>query len=113
MIWTQGFLSMIVWLAYGWMMRRGQDRLRRKLWNQPQKLLMFGGSFGFILSGMVLLGGLWGVAALRWWTSSGLTPLGWAAVTVVGCLFVHIQVIAAGCMITMIQRGQPRPPRSE
>lgn len=60
------------------------------------------GSVGLV-AGLVLLGiGLWLVAALGGLTADGLVPWAWLAVTVIGTGFVHLQVLGAAAMVSLV-----------
>lgn len=103
---------MAVWLAYGLIQRRRQDVIRQKLLRTPRVVRVLYGSVGFFFSAALLLGGLWWIAAQGGLTPNGLTLWGWVAVTLLGLGFVHVQVLAAASMITLIQENETsRPPR--
>ena len=107
MMLLQSFAAFGLWIAYGLWMRSQQDRLRIKLQSSSRRHRVLLGSAGFIVSMIVLLGGLAAISALGGTTKEGLKAWAWVAVVVVGSIFIHLQVLGAGAMITLIQDGQP------
>lgn len=103
---------MAVWIAYGWWLRGRSDRLRSKLRATSRGLKVAYGSVGFLASGGLLLAGLYAIGQAGGMTRNGLTVWGWFAVLVLGLAFVHLQVLAAASMITLIQEGETTPPSS-
>lgn len=99
-------MSFLVWLLYGTLMRRRSDELRIRLRAAARKTKVLLGSVGLIGGAILLLGGLWQIAALGGIGPAGLTVWAWAAVTLLGLVFVHLQVLGAAAMITLIQESE-------
>ncbi|HRI44222.1 MAG TPA: hypothetical protein PLL78_12480 [Fimbriimonadaceae bacterium] len=106
MIWQQAALSFLVWLLYGTLMRRRSGDLRIRLRETRRKTKVLLGSVGLIGGAILLLGGLWQIAALGGIGPSGLTIWAWVGVTLLGLVFVHLQVLGAAAMITLIQESE-------
>lgn len=106
MIWQQGALSFLVWLLYGYLMRRRADELRIRMREAGRTKKVLLGSVGLIGGAVLLLLGLWQVAAFEGIGPAGLTLWAWAAVTLLGLVFVHLQVLGAAAMITLIQESE-------
>jgi hypothetical protein len=112
-IWPQALLSFLVWLAYGVWMRRRSDALRARLAGMSRARRVFLGSAGLVLSAFGLLAGLVAVSAMGGLREGALTPWAWLAVTVLGLGFVHMQVLGAAAMISLVQDREthrPEPP---
>jgi hypothetical protein len=60
------------------------------------------GSLGLIAGLVLLAAGLYLVSALGGLTDNGLVPWAWAAVTVIGVGFVHLQVLGAAAMVSLV-----------
>lgn len=113
MIWPQAAVSFLVWIGYGAWMRGRSERLRARLMGSSRGFRVFLGSAGLILSAFALLGGLAGISALGGVQEGGLLLWAWLAVTLLGLGFVHLQVLGAAAMITIVQEREThndRPP---
>lgn len=63
---------------------------------------VFLGSAGLLL-GLVLLGfGLWAVASAGGLNDSGLVPWAWSVVALLGLGFIHLQVMGAAAMVSLV-----------
>lgn len=102
MIWLQGLLSFLVWILYGWRMRSASASLRDRLIGWPRKRRVLVASLGLTGSLVLLFLSLWCIAALGGMRETGLTAWGWIAVTLAGLGFIHVQVISAASMITLL-----------
>ena len=92
---------LVIWVAYGFVRRRTSDSLRTSVTAIPRTrrailsaVMLFGGA-------AALLAGLYAVSAFGWMTKTGLTIGGFVLVTLVGLLFVHMQVQAAAMMVSI------------
>lgn len=110
MFWAQGLAAFALWIAYGLWVRKRGDRLRNRMRQTPRKHRMLYGSVGFIVSGMILFGGLLLTQATGQASPQGFTLLGWLMMAASGLAFVHLQILAAAAMITMVQDSETRPP---
>lgn len=103
MVWTQGLVCFIGWLAFGWWLRLRSNRLKMLVTNQSRKARTLLASVGIIASGLFLIAGLALVTALGGMTRNGLTGLGWIGVFVVGLVFIAGQVVSAGAMVSLFR----------
>jgi len=101
---------MVIWMLYGVVQSRRQASIRVNLMRTSRTKRMFFGIGGFILSAVVLLGGLFWVGANGGLTQTGLTLWSWFVVAGLGLIFVHLQVLAAASMITLVQENETMGP---
>ncbi len=113
MIWGQACLACVVWIGYGFFQRRRQDVIRARIFALSRTKRVLLGSLGFIVGALLLLGGLWLVSLWGGLTRDGLTLGGWLAVALLGLVFVHIQVMAAASMISLVQEAEQTAVKSE
>ncbi len=106
MIWGQACLACVVWIGYGFFQRSRQDVIRDRISALSRSKRVLLGSLGFIVGAILLLGGLWLVSLWGGLTPDGLTLGGWFAVALLGLVFVHIQVMAAASMISLVQEAE-------
>lgn len=102
MIWLQGGASLVLWLAAGaWLSRRSlwERGALSRLGRQSRVLL---GSFGFIFAGLILMVGGWLIATNGGVKDGALLPWAWAASTVLGLVFVSLQSLGAGAMLSLL-----------
>ena len=102
MIWLQAGTCFLLWVAYGFWMRRSSEQMRRAMHGKSRRARTMLGSAGLIAGLALLAGGLYGVYALGGIQGGELTPWGWIAVAVVGTVFIHMQVLGAAAMITLV-----------
>ncbi len=101
---------MVIWMLYGVVQSRRQAEIRAHLTNTSRSKRIFFGIGGFIASAVVLLAGLYWVGANGGLTPTGLTLWGWLLVAGLGLVFVHLQVLAAASMITLVQENETMGP---
>lgn len=103
MIWGQAAVSFLVWVGYGFWLRGRSELLRARIigLGRPKRVLL--GSIGLLASIAVLLGGLYLVVLVGGVQAGALTPWSWPLVTLLGLGFVHMQVLGATAMITLVQ----------
>lgn len=111
MIWAQSLAAFALWIAYGLQLRRGGERLRAKLRAMSRGRRVAWGVLGFLGSALMLLGGLFAIQAAGGLQNGLLTGWAWALVAMLGCAFVHLQVVAAGAMISLVEQSEPPTPR--
>ncbi|MBS1713838.1 MAG: hypothetical protein JST30_05820 [Armatimonadetes bacterium] len=88
MLWAQAGLSFLVWCLFGvWAAKRVLASART-----PHPAL---GVLALIGGALLLVSGLVGIAAGRGLVDGVLAPWAWAAVTVLGALFVYVQAWGA------------------
>lgn len=102
MIWLQAGACFVAWTLYGLWLRRSSETLRAKMHSTSRNRRVLLGSVGLLAGLVVLAIGLWSIAALGGLTAKGLVPWAWLAVTVVGVVFVHLQVQGAAAMLSLV-----------
>jgi hypothetical protein len=106
MLWLQGLVCLAAWLALGVVLalrrealfiwaRRASGRARRLM--APALLLV---SAGVLVVALGLVSGLGG------WSERGLAPWAWAAVGLIGAVFVSLQVLAAVLVFADLGLGE-------
>lgn len=111
MIWLQAGTCFALWVAYGLWMRRSSDRLRARMLGSPRRNRALLGSAGLLAGLGVLTAGLWGVYSLGWAGPDGLKPFGWVGVAAIGLAFIHLQVLGAAAMVTLVMEEVTAPSR--
>lgn len=102
MIWLQAGACFVLWVAYGFWLRRSSDRLKERMHGASRRSRTLLGSVG-LLAGLAVLGaGLYLVYRFGGLSSDGLTGWGWATVAAVGLVFVHLQVLGAAAMVSLV-----------
>jgi hypothetical protein len=102
MIWLQAGACFVLWVGYGFWYRRSSDRLRVRMHRLSRRSRTLLGSVG-LLAGLAVLGaGLYLVYRFGGLTPDGLTGWGWATVAAVGLAFVHLQVLGAAAMVSLV-----------
>lgn len=106
-------LTLALVLGYGFYMRNRAPQLRRRLSAIPRGKRAALGIGGFLLSAVLLLGGLMLATSLDPKPSDGLTPAAWACVALCALGAVHFQTLAAGIMVSLAldpETGRPAQP---
>lgn len=111
MMWLQAAVSFAIWVGWGFWFRPRSQALRSRVALQPRSVVVALVSGGFLLSGAVLLGALYGIAALGGLQDGALAPWAWVCVTLVGWLFVAMQTVAATALTHLVL--PPQGPRQE
>lgn len=106
MIWSQAAVSFLVWLGYGLVLRKRSERLRVLMRHTPRKTRVLLGSVGILGSAVLLFAALYGLGSAGAISGGTLTLWAWPLVTLAGCLFVHMQVLGAAAMITLVQESE-------
>ena len=87
-IWIQGGVSFLLWIAYGVIQSRRSYLIRKQVESiNPTRRGILGASL-FLVGAMVLIGGLAIILQNGGFTPGGLTPLAWLAATTLGLAFV-------------------------
>lgn len=102
MIWLQAGACFALWIGYGLWMRGSSDRLRERMRGLARAPRVVLGSAGLLLGLAVLVAGLSAVYALGGVSDGALSPLGWLSVAVIGLVFVHLQVLGAAAMVSLV-----------
>lgn len=100
---VQAGLAFVLWIAYGTFLWRRSDVIRASAGKGSRTaraikaaLMLFGGA-ALLLACLVQLQNAGG------FTRTGMTPVAWAIVTVVGLVFVHLQTVAAAILVLLVQ----------
>ncbi|MEX2244606.1 MAG: hypothetical protein WD716_12250 [Fimbriimonadaceae bacterium] len=102
MIWLLAGLCFVLWVGYGFWMRRSADRLRAKMHGMGRRARALLGSAGLLFGLALLAAGLYFVWALGGLGPDGLLPWAWVTVGLVGLAFVHIQLLGTAAMVTLV-----------
>ena len=102
MLWVQAGVCFLVWVGYGIWMRGRSERLKSFVsgWSRGKRVAF--ASVGLIGGMALMLGGIAAVSALGGIQSGTLTPWAWLLCMLIGLGFVHLQVLAASAMITLV-----------
>ncbi|HXH60367.1 MAG TPA: hypothetical protein VNI20_03320 [Fimbriimonadaceae bacterium] len=111
MIWLQAGVCLIVWIAYGFLLRRSSERLRQRMHSMRRGWRVLLGSVGLLVGLGVLVVGLSFVVSLGALTGGSLTTEGWVSVAIIGLVFVHIQVLGAAAMTSLVLEEVTAPTR--
>ena len=102
MIWLQSSICFLVWIAYGFAMRRRSAALRARMHGLTARKRMVTGAGGLILGLLVLAVGLLALDALGGTRDGALTLWAWPIVAVLGLLFIHLQVLGAAALLASV-----------
>lgn len=106
MIWLQGGICFVFWIAFGLLIRRHSDRVRDRMANRSRGVRVALGSVVLLGSAALLFLGLYGIYALGGLVNGQLTLWAVPLVLVFGLVFIYLQILAAAAMITLIQGEQ-------
>ncbi len=117
MIWLQAGACFVLWVCYGLWMRRSSDTLKARMQGSSRRVRALLGSVGLLAGLAVLAIGLYAVFQLGGLDKDGLKPWAWLAVIVIGTAFVHMQVLGAAAMVSLVldevTAGADRPSVNE
>lgn len=102
MIWLQASACFVLWLSFGLLLRRSSHRLKARMHGLSRTARAMLGSVGLLGGLAVLAVGLYGVSQLGGLDTNGLRPWAWIAVALLGLVFVHLQVLGAAAMVTLV-----------
>jgi hypothetical protein len=101
-IWIQGGVSFLLWIAYGVIQSRRSHLIRKQVESiSPTRRGILGASL-FLVGAMVLIGGLAIILQNGGFTPGGLTPLAWLGATTLGLAFVHAQTMGMAMLVSLI-----------
>ena len=105
MIGVQAGASFVLWLAYGALLWRRAEAIRERSAGGTRTVralqaaaMLFGGA-------AMLLSGLYGIESAGGFGPNGMAAWAWAAVTVLGLAFVHLQTLAAAKVVLLAQES--------
>jgi hypothetical protein len=102
MIWIQGLISFLVWIGYGFFQARRSEKIRAWVCSLSRQHRAVSGALLIVVGMAFLFGGLFALLQMGGFTATGLTPVAWGAVTLLGLLFVHFQTLGTGMLVSLI-----------
>lgn len=102
MIWLQAGACFVLWMGYGLWLRRRSERLKGWMHASSRRTRTLLGSVGLLAGLAVLALGLYWVFQAGGLGEDGLKPWAWLVVALVGAAFVHLQVIGAAAMVSLV-----------
>ncbi|HTQ10636.1 MAG TPA: hypothetical protein VMI31_11230 [Fimbriimonadaceae bacterium] len=112
MLWLEGGLSFLLWIAYGVIQSRRSDAIRRQVGRMSRGSRAVLGASLFLVGAMVLIGGLGIVLQAGGFASAGMTPIAWTVVTVLGLGFVHAQTLGTAMLVSLVQENVTNAPKA-
>ena len=111
MIWLQASVCFVLWVGYGLWMRRSAESLRVHMHGRSRRWRSMLGSVG-LLAGLALLAvGVYGVFRFGGVVDGSLRPWALAVVLATGTGFIHMQVLGAAAMVTLMLDGETARPK--
>src|SRR5437868_786755 len=104
-MWLQGGISFVLWIAYGVVQSRRSGAIRAQVVQLGPAHRGILGAALFVVGAMVLIGGLSIVLQRGGFTPSGMTPLAWLTITLLGLAFVHAQTMGMAMLVSLIQEN--------
>ena len=105
MIWIQGGLSFLAWIAAGYTLnRRGELLQARAVQLSRAHRAILGGAL-FVVPALVLIGGLALLLQSGGFTANGLTVPAWLVVTLLGLTFVCCQMLGMAMLLTLMREN--------
>ncbi len=102
MIWLQAGACFVLWVCYGLWLRRSSASLKARMHGSSRRTRTLLGSVGLLVGLAVLAAGLYAVSRFGGLDANGLKPWAWMAVLLVGTVFVHLQVLGAAAMVSLV-----------
>jgi hypothetical protein len=103
-------IAFALWVGYGVYLRRHSDALREKIRGYSRGVKVAFGSVGFFVSATVMLGSLVLISRNGGLQNGQLLPWAWLLMGVAGLVFVHLQVMAAASMISLVLEPETKAP---
>jgi hypothetical protein len=108
-IWIQGAVSFLLWIGYGIFQSRRSHLIREQVGRMGRAQRGITGSMLFLVGAMVLIGGLAIVMQQGGFTSSGMTPVAWLTVSLLGLAFVHAQTMGMAMLVSLVHENVTNP----
>ena len=102
MIWVQALTCFALWMVYGILMRSKSENLRGRIHGSDRGVRVFLGSVGLILGLAILFAALWMISSNGGFKDGQLTIWAWPLVAFAGLIFIHLQVIGAAALISLV-----------
>jgi len=102
MPWLQALPAFAIWIAYLYLMRNRVQRDRFKYQSWPRRMCTIAMVFGVLASLCVLVAGALLLGSQRWLASGDtLTGAGIAMVTVIGLIYLKLQMIVVSLTLSL------------
>jgi hypothetical protein len=101
--WAQGVACFLLWIGYGAFQTRRSHAIRQKMSTLGRGTRATLGGVLMIVGAAALVGGGLLIEQVGGFTKTGMTPLGWLTVALVGLLFVHAQTMAFAMLVSLVQ----------
>ncbi|MDR3691818.1 MAG: hypothetical protein P4L46_20735 [Fimbriimonas sp.] len=105
MIWLQGGMSFLLWIAYGAIQNRRSESVRSWALSVPKKRRTATAVVWMLGSISIVFAALTACLRIGGFGSNGMTPFVWIVVTVFGAFFVHGQTMATALLIATVQES--------
>lgn len=113
MLWLQALPAFAIWIAYLYLMRNRVQRDRFKYQGWPRRTRTAAMVFGVLASLCVLVAGALLLGSQKWLASGdSLTPAGVAVVTVLGLIYLKLQMIVVSLTLSLAFENVTRGSRS-
>lgn len=100
----QIILSFLIWIGYAVWISRNPATLVQKSMAKSHKHPLFKGVLRLLMASFFLMVGLYILTYLESLGGRGLSLLGWFFSTLLGLLFVRMQITGAAIMLSTIQK---------
>ena len=105
MIWLQGGVSFLIWIAYGVIQNRRSETIRSWALTVPrQRRALLAAAF-MIGSIAIMFAALTACLRLNGFTKDGMAAWVWLVVSAFGLLFVHGQTMATALLVATVQES--------
>jgi hypothetical protein len=106
MLWIQGGVCLIAWIALAW---RFRDRFFQPATDFSRARVVGKATLWLLGSIVVLLAGMFLLSVSKGLQKDSMTLLGFVIVFLMGSGFIVMQLLAATTMISLIQSEKPQP----
>jgi len=104
-IWLQGGISFLFWIAYGVVQNRRSGSVRAWALSVPRRRRTLIAVIWMFLSIALIFAVLTLCLHLNGFSNNGMTPIVWVVVTVFGVIFVHGQTMATALLVATAQES--------
>lgn len=105
MVWLQTLPAFVLWVTYAWLIRR---RMYGSRWlSSWPRGVRTAASFGAVLLSLAVLAVGWLILDRQEWVkASGSSPAGLVVITLMGLVFVHLQMFATALTISLVSNAE-------